>query len=226
MNLNIIPLMGEVDLTYPQVITRASEYYIFEAVGHGAEKKTEVLFTRVKDHCIVREGKENEIINSIINMPMLKGTWALWDHAARHPGIYLEDDLFCFKINTGACIAYVHCQPYHSVNNIDIVGYTPDIEEVAKPMRIAYMIDHPAETLPEICFTVLPGSGELICIKRGESGYCSCQWSTNDCELNRRTANYCNEARGISREQEEAMVIGSMEKWKERGYEALDILER
>ena len=58
LNLNIIPLMGEVDLTYPQVITGASEYYIFEAVGHGAEKKAEVLFTRVKDHCIVREGKE------------------------------------------------------------------------------------------------------------------------------------------------------------------------
>lgn len=214
LDLNIMPLLGEIDLTYPQAIAGAAEYYLFEAVGHGSKENAGVIFTRVKDCCVVRENKETEIINSIINMPMMKGAWALWEHAARQPGIYLKDNLFCFKINTGPCIVYVRCQPYHSVNNIDIVGYTPGIEKVAKPMRIAYMIDHPAEALPEICFTVLPGSGKLVCIERGESGYRNCQWSTNDCELNRKTANYCNEARGISREQEEAMVIGSMGKWK------------
>lgn len=215
LDLNIMPLMGEIDLTYPQAIAGTAEYYLFEAVGHGSKENAGVIFTRVKDCCVVRENKETEIINSIINMPMMKGAWALWEHAARQPGIYLKDNLFCFKINTGPCVTYVRCQPYHSVNNINIVGYTPGIEKVAKPMRIAYMIEHPAETLPEICFTVLPGSGKLVCIERGESGYRNCQWSTNDCELNRKTANCCNEARGISREQEEAMVIGSMGKWKE-----------
>ena len=42
-----------------------------------------------------------------------------------------------------------------------------------------------AEGLPDLCWSVLPGSGELICIKRGESGYYPSDWNTDDPVRNR-----------------------------------------
>ena len=71
--------------------------------------------------------------------------------------------------------------------------------------------------LPELCFSVLPGAGKLICIKRGESGYYPSDWETGNAEKNRETADYANEQLGITKALELAMVHGSMAGWDTPG---------
>lgn len=67
--------------------------------------------------------------------------------------------------------------------------------------------------LPETCLSVLPGSGELIVIKRGESGYYHSNWNTPNAVENREIADFHNRKRGITHAQEEAMLVGSMAGW-------------
>lgn len=67
--------------------------------------------------------------------------------------------------------------------------------------------------LPEVCYSILPSTGDVIIIKHGESGYYRCEYSTEDKSFNREFANDRNANLGVSKAQVEAMLAGSMYGW-------------
>lgn len=70
-----------------------------------------------------------------------------------------------------------------------------------------------AEGLPELCFSVNKSTGNLICIKKGETGYYPSDWNTNNPEENKRLADYNNERLSVTKAQRLAMESGSMFGW-------------
>ena len=67
--------------------------------------------------------------------------------------------------------------------------------------------------LPDTCFSVLPSTGQLIIIKKSESGYYPSEWETGDKERNVEEADRLNERMGVTPAQRMAMEIGSMAGW-------------
>ena len=70
-----------------------------------------------------------------------------------------------------------------------------------------------AQGLPDLCFSVIKSTGELICIKRGESGYYPSDWNTPDRERNEEIAADQNKRLGVTDAQKQAMECGSMFGW-------------
>ena len=64
--------------------------------------------------------------------------------------------------------------------------------------------------LPETCFTTLPGMGDLIILKRGETGYYRSDWETGDKNQNQKIADLHNRQCGITPAQVMAMQVGSI----------------
>ena len=65
-----------------------------------------------------------------------------------------------------------------------------------------------AEGLPELCFSTLRTTGQLICIKRGETGYYPSDWDTGDKEGNVELADELNEDLGVTPIQRERKLTG------------------
>ncbi len=68
-------------------------------------------------------------------------------------------------------------------------------------------------SLPPHCFSILPSSGELIIITRGERGYLLSDMKVAG-KSNQEVAEIANHAVGISKAQEAAMLAGSMFGWQ------------
>lgn len=67
-------------------------------------------------------------------------------------------------------------------------------------------------SLPEQCVSVLPSTGELIYLSRGEKGYQPSNVSFTG-EESRSYADHMNENSGVTKAQEAAMLAGSMFGW-------------
>lgn len=69
-------------------------------------------------------------------------------------------------------------------------------------------------SLPEQCYSVLPDIGELIIIKKGESGYYRTDIDMGGKEENRVLASEYNSKLGVGKAQAAAMLAGSMFGWQ------------
>ena len=67
--------------------------------------------------------------------------------------------------------------------------------------------------LPNDCFGIMPSSGDLVFIVRGENGYYPSGKSTTDPEMNRQIEVATNALLGVTRQQAEAMLAGSLFGW-------------
>lgn len=69
------------------------------------------------------------------------------------------------------------------------------------------------QSLPEKCFSALESTGEIITITKGENGYTPTGQYPQECVSPKEAAAALNDAAGITRAQEAAMVAGSMFGW-------------
>jgi hypothetical protein len=62
--------------------------------------------------------------------------------------------------------------------------------------------------LPQMCYSTLPSSGDIIIIKKGEHGY-----HETDLDSKFTNAELLNEKLSVNKQQAEAMLIGSLFGW-------------
>ena len=68
-------------------------------------------------------------------------------------------------------------------------------------------------SLPETCYSTLANTGEIVIIKRGESGYYPTDIPAKDIAEAKEIVDEMNEKGGVSKAQAEAMKVGSMFGW-------------
>ena len=84
--------------------------------------------------------------------------------------------------------------------------------EIMERNGTSYIPEKP-QKLPDLCYSILPSSGELIVIKKGIKGYHTCSYSAPYREQNEMTAAQNNRRMGVTPQQEAAMRGGSLFGW-------------
>ena len=103
----------------------------------------------------------------------------------------------------------------HELENLDFseLTYFPEeqVADVERRLNTNASKERVARNeLPASCFSTLPGTGELVVLKRGIKGYFKCEEGYDDKEMNQVIAGFHNKIDGISPAQLLAMEIGSL----------------
>jgi len=109
-----------------------------------------------------------------------------------------------FKLNCAGYSYYLRCNPGQSDYDAYIFAYDN-----------RYLLPELAgqHELPNYCYAVMPHSGEMVRVVRGENGYHKCECAGLSFDTIRFKVNDENQLRHITRAQEEAMLAGSLFGW-------------
>ncbi|MHB8963139.1 MAG: hypothetical protein ACYC5K_08295 [Saccharofermentanales bacterium] len=99
-----------------------------------------------------------------------------------------------------------HTQIGHNIYHIC------EFAERMERVKATYAPEQPLN-LPDLCYSTLPSSGALILIKHGERSYSQCSFASGDPVRDKEVAERLNREAGITKQQEAAMVGGSMFGW-------------
>jgi hypothetical protein len=149
----------------------------------------------------------DEVINSLRDdgeKPPFASRYALAAFCAAKPGAEFPAGRGKgFRIRTPDFSYYARCNPKYGDYDIHCFAYDNRwlLPELADKHE-----------LPKRCFGILPSSGDMILITCGERKYTPFSSSATP-EEKRRMVDIFNEANGVTRAQEEAMLAGSMFGW-------------
>ena len=125
---------------------------------------------------------------------------------------YGEDDSVDHKVRSAVFTVEVRNRQLWGVAECRVAGeLTPEELTILKEYLGGQASDGWGEGFEQQAIQI--SNGELICIKRGETGYYPSDWDTGDKEGNVELADELNEDLGVTPIQRQAMEIGSMAGW-------------
>lgn len=181
--------------------SRGNEFWSTWWPHNGNELNTPVFKTELQ-----------EFVNELRKTGPLNNLSAMSEYCYDHNDGRLNDgsrDRYGFIAESENYFYCLRCTPVLGDYNAYLYIYDKHHQEMQKLQKLA----EAEQDLPEMCFSILPSDGSLICIKRGEDGYYKSDWDTGDSVKNRALADLNNEKLGVSKTHEEAMVINSLTGW-------------
>lgn len=153
-----------------------------------------------------------EFVDELRKNGPLKNLSAMYEYCCEHGDCRLGNgsgDSYGYVAESEHYRYCLRCTPIQGDYNAYLYIYDKRQQEMSKLQKLL----DAEQDLPDMCFSTLPSDGCLICIKHGETGYYNSDWDTGDPVKNRELTDLNNAKLGVSRAQEEAMVIKSMTGW-------------